>query len=115
VTKINLDELIPGKVLCDMHDGLAVLEERIPGFVLLHHSRIETDTAHEIMDGLFMEYAGKLVTYFEWHNKLLYYYEQEISGLHKAVYGYDGRWFGIVTFRIETDAEKKLEKAFAKC
>lgn len=115
VTKITPDELIPGKVLCDMHDGLSVLEERIPGFVLVHHSRLDVpDKAREIMWKIFADPVCNSPL-FTIGNKYLHYYEQDNSGLHRACYEYDRRWFGIVTFRIETDAEKKLEKAFAKC
>ena len=88
--QIPLDSLIPGATLCDMHYGLSCLETRLPGFQLLHHSRIETDTALTIVQGLF---PGMTI-----HNKLLYYFDQESSGHHKAVYCYDGRYFGIVTF-----------------
>jgi hypothetical protein len=36
------DQLERGKSLCDMHDGLSILESRIPGF------RIETDAEKEL-------------------------------------------------------------------
>ncbi len=99
--KITASQLKPGKSLCDMHDGLSILESRIPGFVLLHHVRIRTVWADDFVRKLFeTTLEDGLLYYNQIHNKILYYYEQDSSGLHKAVYHYDAEWFGIVTFKI---------------
>lgn len=103
--KITESELVKGKVLWDMHDGINYIEKKIPGFVLLHTSQIQTDAALEIMRKLFEEDETNgetwLVSSIDIHNKLLYYWEESIMGLHKAVYHYDNRYFGIVTFEIQ--------------
>jgi hypothetical protein len=105
VVKLTPDELVPGKVLCDMHNGLSVLEERIPGFVLVNHARIRTEYGKNMVSCLFYEQdpqnpairrpsiPGLIIC-----NKLLYLVEDGM--LYKAVYYYDYTFFGIVTFKI---------------
>ena len=94
---MKIDELVPGKSLCDMHDGLSVLESRIPGFKLVSHAWIRTTKALEIVESLLDFVFPSIYP----QNKILYYYDQEISGLHKAVHHLDAEWFGIVTFEID--------------
>ena len=97
-TIIDIRTTEPGKVLCDMHYGISQLENRITGFVLVSHVQLSSALGSNIVGALLGE-SG--VEYPTVHNKLLYLLEQDNTGNYKAVYTYDGRKFGIVTFRVE--------------
>ena len=90
----------PGKVLCDMDDGLSQLETAIPGFVLLSHHRIKCDNSTEAVTAILNGVLGQQgYTYF---NKLLVLVgDSPYHNAFYAVYSFDNRYFGSICFKIE--------------
>ena len=85
-----------GEGLCDMHDGFQDFIEHTDGFRLISHIRFDNYESGAAIENLLEGISrGKVA-----HNKILYLMG-EVQGGFVAMYSWDSRYLGIVTFSID--------------
>jgi hypothetical protein len=79
-----------GDTICDMHDWFPDSIE------VTHHVTVETESAFEMLTVL-CESLGIQAP----HNKFAVCVGETLQGSYKAAYSYDGRRFGLFTFKTK--------------
>jgi hypothetical protein len=80
-----------GDIICDMHDGPS------NNITVCSHCSVETESAFELLT-LLCESIGVRTP----HNKLAVCVGETMQAdVYKAAYSYDGRRFGLFTFKVK--------------